>query len=341
MNKLIYISLISLLFACNSGIEDQSMEDNKKSEPEPQVITETLEIPEIKSDSMYYYIQKQLSFGPRVPGTLGHRQCGDFLVKELKSFGPNTPEVTEQTTTAVTFDKKQIPVRNIIASFNPKNGDRILLAAHWDTRPFAEMDKKKPPEPISGANDGASGVAVLLELARQFALHNPETGVDIIFFDAEDWGDTMGRTEDSYCLGSQYWAKNPHQPGYFANFGILLDMVGGKEAKFAVEGNSWKMARSIVENVWGTAARLGYQEYFIERSRGSVIDDHYYVMKHRQIPMIDIIAYDPDSYSHFGHFWHTHDDNLEIIDEKTLHAVGQTVITVVYEQAAALRKKVN
>jgi glutaminyl-peptide cyclotransferase len=334
-NPIIIFGLI-LTIACNSTTEPKV--EVKTPQSEQVVVKEPVFVPDLKADSMFYYLKKQLSFGTRVPGTAGHKQCGNFLVKELKSFGPFPPKVTEQITTATTFDKKVIPVRNIIASFNPEKPDRILLGAHWDTRPFAEMDKKKPGEPILGANDGASGVAVLLELARNLAIHNPGIGVDIIFFDAEDWGDTTGRTEDSYCLGSQYWAKNPHVPGYFANYGILLDMVGGKDAKFAVEGHSWKMARPVVERVWGTAKRLGYQEYFIDRSRGPVIDDHYYVMKYRQIPMIDIIAYEPGSYSHFGHFWHTHDDNLEIIDEKTLHAVGHTVMTVIYEQAAEWKK---
>lgn len=294
--------------------------------------SKTIFIPPVNTDSIYYYIKKQVEFGPRVPGIRSHKLCGDFLVKELKSFGPNVPEVTEQQSTAQTFDKHTIPIRNIIASFYPEKKHRILLAAHWDTRPFAEMDSKQKNKPIDGANDGASGVGVLMEIARQLAIYEPNYGIDIIFFDAEDWGDSTGRVEDSYCLGSQYWAQNPHKSDYFPKYGILLDMVGDKNGKFAIEENSWRFAGNIVNKVWNSAYRLGFGDIFINTRRGAIIDDHYYVMKHRNIPMIDIINYDPDGISSFGHTWHTQDDNLDNIGIHTLEAVAKTVIKVVYEE---------
>lgn len=337
-NILLYsiVALISTTFgACNS--------ENK---PKPQLpksnsntIIEVENVPVFMEDSAYEYIQQQVDFGPRVPGTLTHKKCGDFLVQKLKSFGPNSPVVSEQNSTAKTFDNFTIPIRNIIASFNPNHSNRILLAAHWDTRPFAEMDVELKNKPIDGANDGASGVGVLLEIARQLAIEKPEIGIDIIFFDAEDWGDTTGATPDSYCLGSQYWAQNPHVPNYTANFGILLDMVGGKNALFAIEENSWKMASTTVSTVWSTAQKLGFGDMFINQKRGPIIDDHYYVMLYRRFPMVDIINYDPNSYSRFGHFWHTHQDNMFWISPKTLKAVGQTVLQVVYQENANLTLK--
>lgn len=319
------------LFACTSEVKQPSHTEPVKEEVKTEEI-KTVFVPKINADSAFYYVKKQVDFGPRVPGTAAHRQCGDFLVKELKSFGPNAPEVTEQQSTAQTFDKHTIPIRNIIASFYPEKKHRILLAAHWDTRPFAEMDSKQKNKPIDGANDGASGVGVLMEIARQLAIYEPNYGIDIIFFDAEDWGDSTGRVEDSYCLGSQYWAQNPHKSDYFPKYGILLDMVGDKNGKFAIEENSWRFAGNIVDKVWNSAYRLGFGDIFINTRRGAIIDDHYYVMKHRNIPMIDIINYDPDGISSFGHTWHTQDDNLDNIGIHTLEAVAKTVIKVVYEE---------
>jgi glutaminyl-peptide cyclotransferase len=328
--RIIFLAvLIVLLFSCN-----QEVVTNPNIEPSPNEKVDTVVkfIPHVHRDSIYYFVKRQVDFGPRVPGTVAHKKCGDFLVQTLQSFSPNPPHVIEQETSAQTFDNKTIPVRNIIAAFYPDRKKRILLAAHWDTRPFAEMDEKKPHKPIDGANDGASGVGVLLEIARQISMHDPGIGIDIIFFDAEDWGDTSGMLEDTYCLGSQYWAQNPHVPGYFAQYGILLDMVGGKNALFAIEENSWRMAKPIVEKVWTKAAKLGYSDLFIKTRRGAIIDDHYYVMKYRQFPMIDIINYDPSSYSRFGHFWHTHDDGMENIDADILLKVAHTVTAVIYSE---------
>lgn len=331
----LYIAVATSItsFGCNSETTTETTQTKPVTEQIKPKSTD-LKVPKINADSVFYFVKKQVDFGPRVPGTLAHRQCGDFLVNQLKSFGPDTPKITEQHTTATTFDNKTIPVRNIIAAFHPERKNRILLAAHWDTRPFAEMDNLKPHKPIDGANDGASGVGVLLEIARHLAQNDPGIGIDIIFFDAEDWGDTSGMVEDSYCLGSQYWAKNPHEPDYFPMYGILLDMVGGKEALFAIEDNSWRMAKSVVEKVWGTAEKLGYEELFINKRRGPIIDDHYYVMLHRRFPMIDIINYDPLSASRFGETWHTHNDNIENISKETLDAVSKTVIQVIYEEGS-------
>lgn len=336
----LYCLVLSTILMYSCGNNPQELQPGK-SNPAPESPSQApkvsqLNIPLPNPDSLYYFVEKQVLFGPRVPGSIAHKKCGDFIVQTLKSLGEGAPDVIEQHSTAWTFDNKNIPVRNIIASFNPNHSRRVLLAAHWDTRPFAEMDPKHKHKPIEGANDGGSGVAVLLEIARLIALQTPNLGIDLIFFDAEDWGDTTGLMEDTYCLGSQYWAQNPHTPYYYAEYGILLDMVGAKNSLFAVEEYSRSMAGKIVEKVWTTAEKLGYGDLFIRKRRGAVIDDHYYVMKYRQFPMVDIINYDPNSYSRFGDTWHTHNDNLENIDPEVMQKVAHTVLTVLYKESEGL-----
>ena len=188
---------------------------------------------------------------------------------------------------------------------------------------------------IDGADDGASGVGVLLEIARQFSAKAPSVGVDIIFFDAEDYGTPEFDKEykaDTWCLGTQFWAKNPHVKGYKADFGILLDMVGAKGATFFKEQTSLHYAPNIVEEVWSTARNLGYGKFFISAPGGAITDDHQYVITGRNIPCIDIINYDPEAETGFGAYWHTQNDTMDNIDRETLKAVGQTVLEVVYNR---------
>ena len=279
----------------------------------------TINAPEFNPDSAYAYIAKQVSFGPRVPNTAAHQACGDYLIAKLKSQGARVEVQSFQSTA---YDGKVLKLRNIVGSYNTGAANRILLAAHWDTRPFADKDAANPTKPADGANDGASGVGVLLELARVLntARNNPGIGVDIIFFDGEDYGDANG-TEETWCLGSQYWAKNKHQNGYRANFGILLDMVGAKGAKFAQEAYSKQFAPQVVNNVWKTASQLGFSDYFIYTENGAITDDHVY-MTRGGVPSIDIIEYDPTSPDGtFGKYHHRHTDNMSIIDKNTLKAV--------------------
>jgi Zn-dependent M28 family amino/carboxypeptidase len=277
------------------------------------------------SDSAYHFVEKQVGFGPRVPGTKEHLECFDFLLSKLKTYSDT---VYVQRASAMTFDKKNIPIFNLIGTFNPDAKKRVLLCAHWDTRPFADQDTANKDKPILGANDGASGVAVLLEIANQLKQQPLEYGIDIVLFDAEDWGDNSGAAEDSYCLGSQYWGKNPHVKNYKANFGILLDMVGAPNANFGFEGYSLAKAQPYVSMVWNKAAELGFGRYFKNFQRGYITDDHYYIMKHTGIPTIDIIDYDGSTRSNFGKYWHTHSDNMDAIDKNTLKAVGQTILGV-------------
>lgn len=289
--------------------------------------------PAFNPDSAYQFIAKQVSFGPRVPNSVAHKAAGDYLIQKLKSFGA---KVVVQEFESTAYNGKKLKLRNIIGSYNPEAGNRILLAAHWDTRPFADKDSVKTDQPADGANDGASGVGVLLEIARTLhtASGNLGTGVDIIFFDGEDYGDAAGGSEESWCLGSQYWANNKHQANYTANFGILLDMVGAKGAKFAIEGYSQQNAPQVVNLVWKTANQIGYSDYFVYAQNGGITDDHVYMTK-GGVPSIDIIDFDPTSPDGtFGKYHHRHSDNMEIINRNTLKAVGQTLLQVIYNQLA-------
>jgi Zn-dependent M28 family amino/carboxypeptidase len=236
------------------------------------------------------------------------------------------------------FDGTVLNGKNIIGSINPENGKRILLCAHWDSRPFADYDPDPENQrtPILGANDGGSGVGILLEVARQLSMSKPGIGVDIIFFDAEDYGppqDLNMHNGEYWALGSQYWSKNPHDPDYTAMYGILLDMVGAQDARFFMEGFSMDYAGGIVKKVWKTAHRMGYEDYFIFQQVGYIDDDHKSINENIGIPTIDIIHLDPESAnSSFFEHWHTVDDTMETIDKYTLKVVGQTLLTVVYEQ---------
>jgi Zn-dependent M28 family amino/carboxypeptidase len=269
----------------------------------------------------------QVEMGPRAPGTPAHSRCASYLESELRRF---TPHVRRQQPPIITHDGKRFTLQNIIASFNPDAPKRILLCAHWDSRPRAEMDSKRPGEAILAANDGASGVAVLLEVARNLSQKAPPCGVDIVLFDLEDYGESSA--ENSYCLGSQYWARSPHKAGYRAEYGILLDMVGGKGARFFREGTSRTYALGVVEKVWGHAQRLGYGSWFVNQDGNAITDDHYYINKIAGLPTIDIIEMDPGSETGFGHYWHTHNDNLSVIDKSTLHSVGHTILFTVFQE---------
>lgn len=211
-----------------------------------------------------------------------------------------------------------------------------MLCAHWDTRPFADQDSVNRNKPISGANDGGSGVGVLLEIARMLSTASSPVGVDIIFFDAEDYGQPddspLPQKKDTYCLGSQYWAKNPPVPGYKPMYGILLDMVGAKNATFTMEDISMNFAASVMENVWKTAADIGYSDYFLFTRTGQIVDDHYYINTLAGIPTIDIIHHDASTKYNFPREWHTHRDTMDIIDKNTLKAVGQTLLEVIFRE---------
>ncbi len=274
------------------------------------------------ADSAYSYVAKQVAFGPRVPNTEAHRQCGDWLASELRRHGA---DVIEQKATLKAFDGTDLNARNIFGRINPDVKKRVLLLAHWDCRPWADADPNPANRktPVDGANDGASGVGVILEIARQLNLSKSDLGIDFLFVDAEDWGDDGN--EDSWALGTRYFVENPPIEGYTPDYAILLDMVGGKDATFYREYFSEQAASDVAAKVWSAASALGYGDRFFNRVGTAVMDDHVQLITHG-IPAIDIIEYHPEAESGFNPRWHTVNDNMEGIDPATLEAVGKTVI---------------
>ncbi len=296
-----------------------------------------VQVPAFNADSAYLYVKQQTDFGPRTPGSRAHDLCGDYLAARLEAFGA---KVYNQRADLTAYDGRTLKARNIIGAYKPESKRRVMLCAHWDSRPWADNDpdKSKHHTPIMGANDGASGVGVLLEIARQLQQQTPAIGIDIIFFDMEDCGtpqfaETLADDSHTWCLGSQYWSRTPHVEGYNARYGILLDMVGARGSTFLKEGVSMQYAPQIVKKVWKTARKLGFEAYFVDENGGYVNDDHGPVNEIARIPCIDIINCDLNAeLSSFGNFWHTEDDNMDIIDRATLQAVGQTVLHVIYNE---------
>ncbi|MFC2371441.1 MULTISPECIES: M28 family peptidase [Prevotellaceae] len=320
----------------------------KNADSKVQNIEETEEVakvnpvgPSFNADSAYAFTKAQCDFGPRDMNSRGHDLCGEWIVSKFKEYGC---KVTTQTATLAGYDGTKLRSRNIMASINPEATTRILLCAHWDSRPWADNDPDSANwrKPILAANDAASGVAVMLELARIIGkskdekAFNKQLGIDFVCFDAEDWGTPqwadVADNADSWALGAQYWSKNLPQ-GYEARYGILLDMVGGVGAKFYREGMSMQYAPEIVKKVWRAAREVGFGSYFPKEDGGVITDDHVPVNQFAKIPTIDIIPYYADcQQSSFGPTWHTLADNMENIDKNTLKAVGQTLVQVIYKE---------
>lgn len=275
-------------------------------------------------DSAYQYIFKQVEFGPRVPNTEAHRRAGDWLAAELRRHGA---KVTEQSMKLKAFDGTVLNSRNIFGQFNPDAKERILLLAHWDCRPWAdqESDPGKRKLPVDGANDGASGVGVLLEVARQLNQNPISKGVDILFVDAEDWGEDGD--DDSWAMGTRYFMENPPVKGYSPDYAILLDMVGGKDAEFPREYFSEKAASNVSEQVWNAAHQLGYSKLFPNKMGSAIMDDHIELIK-AGIPAIDIVEYHTTGEGGFNPRWHTTSDNMDGISRETLGAVGETLMFI-------------
>ena len=326
LRKIVIISLVVLtIFSC-----DNKQNSKPAAQPAPQA--KQVVIPQFNADSAYNYVAKQLEFGPRVPGSEAHKQCAEWFID---FFNEKADTVYVQDFRTRLYNGNGIDGKNIIAVFNPEAKKRILLAAHWDSRPFADHDHDETNwnTPIDGANDGASGVGVLMEIARLMKETPTNVGVDIILFDLEDYGAPYYlnlMTNDDWALGSQYWSKNPHIYNYRAYFGILLDMVGAPNAKFPKEYYSQQFAPALSNDVWRIAREIGYSDYFTNELGHPINDDHIYVNVHARIPMIDIIHLENNSESSFYPYWHTVKDNIEQIDPKTLGMVGDVVVNVIY-----------
>ena len=306
---------IAGLCACSAGKDGgtQAMDS---------VAGEVAATPRFDSDSAYGFVKTLVDFGPRVLNTAAHRAAGDWLVEKLKGYGL---EVTEQKASLKAFDGTVLEARNIFASINPEAGERLLLLAHWDCRPWADADPDpaKRNRPVDGANDGASGVGVLLEVARQLSQNPGDRGIDILFVDAEDWG--SDGVEDSWAMGTRYFAENPPVAGYRPAGAILLDMVGSPDARFGHEYFSRRSNQALIDKVWSAAKYLGHGRYFHDGFGGAVTDDHVQLIEHG-IPAIDIIDYREGG---FDPVWHTAADNMNNISKNTLGAVGETLMYVI------------
>ena len=333
LHLIIYIAAATFLTLTACGNSKKAK--NRQPKVEAQVVG-----PQFSADSAYLFCQQQCDFGPRTMNSEAHEQCGQWIVSKFQSYGMH---VTEQRATLTGYDGTRLLSNNIIAAFRPEATDRILLCAHWDSRPWADNDPDEANwhKPVMAANDGASGVAVMLEIARLLSLEDttlhPSLGVDFICFDAEDWGTPQWYDKatggNTWALGAQHWAAHPHREGYKARYGILLDMVGGQGARFYQEGVSLYYAKKVVDRVWQAAHTCGYASLFPKEHGGDITDDHGPVNEVAGIPCIDIIPYYPDcAESSFGPTWHTLNDDMQHIDANTLKAVGQTLVQVLYTE---------
>lgn len=331
---ILFIASVLLLSSCG----DKQPKGTPSTSEKPN---KTVSVPNFNADSAYQFVASQTNFGPRVPETQAHADCAQWLAAKLGEFADT---VIVQDFRAKLYNGKGVDGQNIVGVFHPEAKKRIVLCAHWDSRPYADHDPDaaNTHTPIDGANDGASGVGVLMECARQFKLQElPEhLGVDIVFFDLEDYGPHIEEAEKYYdedvnywALGSQYWSKHPHVYGYKAYYGILLDMVGGSNPTFPKEYYSQGYAAWVSNKVWRRAADLGYRPYFTNELGALISDDHVPMNQNAGIPTIDIIDLQPESSNEcFPEVWHTLNDNIENIDKTTLGMVGDVLLHVVYEE---------
>ena len=264
------------------------------------------------------YLRAQLAFGARVPGTAAHRSAGDWLVRE---FGARADTVIVQSWTHTAADGKRLPMRNVLARFNPSATRRVLYLAHWDSRPRAEkaLDPARRALPVPGANDGASGVAVLLALADVLKANPTAIGVDLLLVDGEDWGDFD--TDTDVLIGAKYFATHFPEPGYAPEFGVLFDMVGKPGAQFLYESHSVRAAPEVIQRVWSTAARIGHDQYFPTREYGPIADDHVPLIA-AGLKVIDVIDIEYD-------YHHTPEDTEDKVSQRTLQVVGDVALAVI------------
>lgn len=306
---------------------------HKKKSPAAQqgVDYSTVSTPEFCADSAFRFVEEQLAFGFRTPGSKAQRECAAYLRTSMARW---CDTVISQPFSATLWNGQDVKGENIIASLNPELSDRIMLCAHWDSRLWADHDPDEGNhrKPILGANDGASGVATLMELARIMSQQRPSIGIDFIFFDVEDqgtpeWAD-VDYQDNTWCKGSQYWAKNPHRPYYRALYGILLDMVGTNQPRFTKEEISRRYAPGVMDKVWRAAAALGHSSIFVDQQTDAILDDHLYVNQIANIPTIDIVQNNPEC--SFFPLWHTLGDNLDAINKESMKAVADVLMKTIY-----------
>lgn len=263
--------------------------------------------------------QRQLAFGPRIPGTTGHAAMAEWL-DSLATARADTVLVDRWIHVSRAGDS--LPMVNVLARFNPGAARRILYLAHWDTRPRADAAGSSDSlAPVPGANDGASGVAILLGVMVALAASPPSVGVDLLFVDGEDYGSFSPERHD-VLIGSLRYAANVPPPGK-PDFAVVWDMVGGADVRIGVESQGQVAAPDVIERVWSTAERMGYGHIFVRQSIGAITDDHEPLIK-AGIRAIDVIGWP------FAH-WHTPDDTIDKLSVASLEAVGNVAIAVIRE----------
>jgi glutaminyl-peptide cyclotransferase len=335
MNSRLYLNAalaFSLTLAsCGGGDDQDTPPPQPGGQQQQQQALQSKPVPPFDENRAFADVEKQVAFGPRVPNTDAHRKARDFFVQELQAAGA---VVQLQDFSAEGYGET-LNLSNVVAAFNPTATDRILLLAHWDSRPRSdeEKDVTKQKLGVPAANDGASGVAVLLELARQFKDNPPPVGIDILLTDGEDYGDSNKDAMDKYFLGAKYFAKTKPAT-YFPRFAILLDLVGDRKAEFRKEGYSMHYAPNVVNFVWSVARDLNLSTFKQTGPFDSVQDDHL-PLNEAGIKTIDII--DMDLVGHKSpdpdrKYWHTQNDTMKNISAKTLDEVGTLLLTIIYDR---------
>ena len=328
MRKVCWLALaVALVSFLSVSCADEAQEDGQSQEAEKV-------LPDFSADSAYSYVEKQCSFGPRVPGTEAHEACLEWFVEFFKANGADS--VIVQNGEMKLYNGSIKPVRNVVAVYDIENENRVMLCSHWDSRPFAdnEANPDERRKAIQGADDGASGVGVLMEIARIINNVKPSEGVDIVLFDLEDWGapdwEAKANGDNGWCLGSMYWAQHTHFPGYRAQYGVLLDMVGGSDDVFYREYFSETNVKWLNDKVWSTAKSAGLESRFVDKNGGAITDDHISVLRYAGIPCIDIVAYNPETETGFPEYWHTQKDDMRNISQSTLADVGKLLLMLLY-----------
>ncbi len=317
--------ILLLLFAAFLIAGCEKKEENNITRPAFE-IQKTDSIPSFSGENAYAMTKAQVDFGPRNPGSAGHALALSFLQNELNRYAD---EVELQSFTYLGYNK-ELNLTNIIAQYNPGNKNRIMICAHWDTRPRSEhtKDSTKRNIPIPGANDGASGCGVILELARILGEKKLNVGVDLVLLDGEDYG--KENDLDNYCLGSKYYSVNIPD-GIYPRFAILLDMVGDKDAVFMKEAASLEFAPDIVNLVWDIASQMNASA-FVPRKGESIYDDHIPLNQAgiKSVDIIDAELVGADTPVERRNYWHSDRDTMENISAGTLQQVGNVLVTLLY-----------
>ncbi len=282
-------------------------------------------IPNFNGDAAFAHLVAQCDFGPRNPGSVGHQKALEYYLKILSPLADSVK--TQPFIETMPRTKEKVEMHNVIAQFNPDAKKQIMLSAHWDTRPWGDrsLSVMRKNQPILGANDGASGVAVLLSLAKILHDNPQDIGVNLVLFDAEDYG-TSGDSW-SYCKGSQYFSK--HLPIPLPEYAINLDMIGDANLEIYIERISYKQNPSLVLDLWGLAGELKLNG-FKKMAYHSIFDDHVPLYELAGIPAVDIIDFDyPDEKTNYHH---TYNDIVENCSPESLWQVGTLMVHHIYNQ---------